>query len=129
MQEKQAASIASLEEELATSKQDTLSAKGEAETSVKEAIMAADKKVIRLTERTAKVSFVVASGAGQCSTLRQVYICNRSVLSITLIKCVWLGGDLSAVIQELDDFRKKSRAEADKEQKRVSSAAVNSAHA
>lgn len=56
LQEKHAASIAALEAELATSKQDTLAAKADAEICVKEAIMAADKKVIRLTERTAKVS-------------------------------------------------------------------------
>ena len=44
-----------LEAELSSSKQETMSAKADAEILVKEAGMAADKKVIRLTERTAKV--------------------------------------------------------------------------
>ena len=53
--------MAALEAEVAASKQETLAAKTDAEISVKEAIMAADKKVIRLTERTAKVSFLCYS--------------------------------------------------------------------
>ena len=55
MQEKHAASLAALEAELAASKQEISTTKADAERSVKEACMAADKKVVRLTERTAKV--------------------------------------------------------------------------
>lgn len=47
-----------LEAELASSKQEIVSAKADAEVLVKEAGMAADKKVIRLTERTAKVTLL-----------------------------------------------------------------------
>ncbi|KAL3159757.1 hypothetical protein ABBQ38_010163 [Trebouxia sp. C0009 RCD-2024] len=75
-QETHAASFAALQAELASSKQETVSAKADAAMIVKEAGMAADKKVIRLTERTAK---------------------------------------------ELDDFCKKSKSEAEKEQKKMQS--------
>ncbi|KAL3157731.1 hypothetical protein ABBQ32_012157 [Trebouxia sp. C0010 RCD-2024] len=74
--ETHAASIAALQAELASSKQETVSAKADAEMLVKAAGMAADKKVIRLTERTAK---------------------------------------------ELDDFCKKSKSEAEKEQQKMQS--------
>lgn len=61
MQEKHAASIAALEADLASCKQETVSAKADAEILVKEAGMAADKKVVRLTERTAKVQLLYGS--------------------------------------------------------------------
>lgn len=50
-----------LEAELSSSKQETMSVKADAEILVKEAGMAADKKVIRLTERTAKVMLLSGS--------------------------------------------------------------------
>ena len=55
MQESHSADIAALQVQLADSKQQTLAAQADAETSVKNAITSADKKVQRLTERTAKV--------------------------------------------------------------------------
>lgn len=56
MQEAHAASLATLQTELDVSKHETVAAKVAADSSVKEAVIAADKKVQRLTERTAKVS-------------------------------------------------------------------------
>ncbi|KAL0036795.1 hypothetical protein WJX79_010227 [Trebouxia sp. C0005] len=72
-QESHSAAITALQAELADSKQETLSAKADGDLSVKEAVLSADKKVQRLTERTAK---------------------------------------------ELEDFRRKCKAEAEKEQKK-----------
>jgi hypothetical protein len=56
MQESHSAAITALQAELADSKQETLSAKAAGDFSVKEAVLGADKKVQRLTERTAKAS-------------------------------------------------------------------------
>ena len=56
MQESHSAAVTALQAELAVSKQETLSAKADSDFSVKEAILGADKKVQRLTERTAKAS-------------------------------------------------------------------------
>ncbi|DBA86145.1 TPA: hypothetical protein ACH3X1_005657 [Trebouxia sp. C0004] len=75
-QESHSAAITALQAELADSKQETLSAKADGDLSVKEAVLGADKKVQRLTERTAK---------------------------------------------ELEDFRRKCKAEAEKEQKKMQS--------
>ena len=56
MQESHSAAVTALQAELAVSKQETPSAKADGDFSVKEAVLAADKKVQRLTERTAKAS-------------------------------------------------------------------------
>ena len=56
MQESHSAAVIALQAELAVSKQETLSAKTDGDFSVKEAVLSADKKVQRLTERTAKAS-------------------------------------------------------------------------
>ena len=56
MQESHAAALAALQTELADSKQETAAAKADAVVSAREAVVGADKKVQRLTERTAKVS-------------------------------------------------------------------------
>ncbi len=56
MQESHSAAVIALQAELAVSKQETLSAKADGDFSVKEAVLGADKKVQRLTERTAKAS-------------------------------------------------------------------------
>ncbi len=56
MQESHAANVAALHTDLADSKQETVAAKAAAEISVKEAVLSAEKKVHRLTERTAKVT-------------------------------------------------------------------------
>ena len=56
MQESHAGALAALQTELANSKQETAAAKADAVLSAREAVVGADKKVQRLTERTAKVS-------------------------------------------------------------------------
>jgi len=56
MQESHSAAVTALQAELAVSKQETLSAKADGDFSAKEAVLGADKKVQRLTERTAKAS-------------------------------------------------------------------------
>ena len=75
MQESHSAAVTALQAELAVSKQETLSAKADGDFSVKEAVLGADKKVQRLTERTAKAScffshvmFHSAETAGQAYT-------------------------------------------------------------
>ena len=65
MQESHAAALAALQTELANSKQETATARADAEVSAREAIMGADKKVQRLTERTAKVSCCPADAAAE----------------------------------------------------------------
>ena len=56
MQEGYAAQVATTQAELAASRQETLTVREQADLSVREAVMSADKKVHRLTERTAKVT-------------------------------------------------------------------------
>ncbi len=74
MQESHSAAVTALQGELAVSKQETLSAKADGDFSVKEAVLGADKKVQRLTERTAKAScFFLHVMFHRVETARQAY--------------------------------------------------------
>ena len=74
MQESHRAAVTALLAELAVSKQETLSAKADGDFSVKEAVLGADKKIQRLTERTAKAScFLLHVMFHSVETARQAY--------------------------------------------------------
>lgn len=87
MQETHATNLSTMQAELASSKAETAAAKIEAEAAIKEAGVAGEKKIQRLSERTAKVrSTKMHLHKASCD------ICNAFHSALELGLAAWLAG-------------------------------------